>query len=1519
MSLLQSSLHMLSWLLVSSLLSSSAEVANSKPGCQKNCGNLTIPYPFGIGEGCSLSEEFSITCNNSYNPPRSYLGMIEIEVVDVSFDDLRIKNEVAYKCYNESHPVNTGDIFSDIQINLTGTPFTFSDTANRFTLVGCNSMALLLGYNNTMTGCISTCNNTKEVDSGSCSSFGCCQTPIPKYLDVLVTLLMNVYNDSNSWTFNPCTYAFIVDQDSYTFDASDLYGHLDSLEKFRNTSVVLDWAIGNETCHEAQKNLATYICQGNSLCREAAPRGYRCICKTGYEGNPYLNPGCTDIDECADPNICEDKCINLPGSYQCIPENTGFPIKATIGLGFSLFFVIVAIPWLYFFIKRRKLIKLRERFFQQNGGMLLQQQIACQEGSTESQQIFTAKELEKASDNYAESRIIGRGGHGTVYKGLLPKSKVVAIKKSKIVDKSQIEQFINEVVILTQINHRNVVKLLGCCLETEVPLLVYEFVPNYTLYDHIHNHNGILFLSWENRLRIAAETASALAYLHSATSIPIIHRDVKSSNILLDNNYTAKVSDFGASRLIPLDESQVTTLVQGTFGYLDPEYFQTSKLTEKSDVYSFGIVLLELLTGEKPISFERPEIERSLSSHFILSMQRNRLFQILEVQIATEDNREQIIAVAELAERCLRLKGGERPTMKQVAVELEKLTTLQRHPWEQADHKEILRLLDEHAPMDLYAVGNSSFNPYDGASSGHCSVGNSVISDITFPRNPHTKQPTILSVSSYPIPNDTSNMYEFVPSKLNKFIPQFSYQPKDRSEIQKMSLLQSSLHMLSWLLVSSLLSSSAEASDSKPGCQKNCGNLTIPYPFGIGEGCSLSEEFSITCNNSYNPPRPYLRLKRLEVMDISQHDLRIKNEVAYACYNESHPVQTNEILADTPINLNNTPFTFSDTANRFTLLGCNSMALLAGDNMSLSGCISKCNQTNDVDSGSCSSSGCCQAPVPQNLKVFQTLLMNENNYSKSWTFNPCTYAFIVDQASYSFEASDLYGHLDSLQKFRNAPVVIDWAIGNETCQEAQRNLGTYLCQRNSLCLESASRGYRCSCKPGYEGNPYLSPGCTDIDECANPNICKDKCINLPGSYQCIPENTGFPIKATIGLGFSLFFVIVTIPWLYFFIKRRKLIKLRERFFQQNGGMLLQQQIACQEGSTESQKIFTAKELEKASDNYAESRIIGQGGHGTVYKGLFPGSKVVAIKKSKVVDKSQIEQFINEVVILTQINHRNVVKLLGCCLETEVPLLVYEFVPNCNLYDHIHGQDGIHFLSWENRLRIAAETASALAYLHSATSIPIIHRDVKSANILLDNNYTAKVSDFGASRLIPLDESQVTTLVQGTFGYLDPEYFQTSQLTEKSDVYSFGVVLLELLTGAKAVSFERPETERSLPSHFVLSMQQNRLFQILEAQIATEDNREQIIAIAKLAERCLTLKGCKRPRMKQVAVELEKLTTFQRHPWEQADHEEVLGLLDEHEPMDLYAVGNSSCNPYDGASSGQCSAGNSAISAITLPR
>ena len=331
--------------------------------------------------------------------------------------------------------------------------------------------------------------------------------------------------------------------------------------------------------------------------------------------------------------------------------------------------------------QKRKVFKLKEKFFQQNGGIILRQQLSTREDSSQSTTIFSAEQLKKATNNFDESLIVGKGGYGTVFKGLLSNNKVVAIKKSKIVDQSQAEQFINEVIVLSQINHRNVVKLLGCCLETKVPLLVYEFVNNGTLFDYLHNQGRVVNVSWKTRLRIATETAAALSYLHSAASIPIIHRDVKTANILLDETYTAKVSDFGASRLVPLDQIEIATIVQGTFGYLDPEYMQSSQLTEKSDVYSFGVVLVELLTGDKPFCFHRAEEKRSLTVHFLCSLKEDRLIDVLHMGILDEENRQELMQVAVLAARCLRLTGEERPSMKEVTMELEGIKLTEKRPW----------------------------------------------------------------------------------------------------------------------------------------------------------------------------------------------------------------------------------------------------------------------------------------------------------------------------------------------------------------------------------------------------------------------------------------------------------------------------------------------------------------------------------------------------------------------------------------------------------------------------------------------------------------------------------------------------------------------------------------------------------------------------------------------------------------------------------------------------------------------
>uniref|UniRef100_A0A7N2LKX2 Protein kinase domain-containing protein n=1 Tax=Quercus lobata TaxID=97700 RepID=A0A7N2LKX2_QUELO len=368
--------------------------------------------------------------------------------------------------------------------------------------------------------------------------------------------------------------------------------------------------------------------------------------------------------------------------------------------------------WLYFIVKQRNLINLREKFFKQNGGLILQQLLTGQENLTETAKIFTAEELKKATNNYDETLIIGRGGFGTVYKGFLPDNRILAIKKSKIVDENQIERFINEVVVLSQINHKNVVKLLGCCLENPVPLLVYEFVPNGMLFEYIHNENKV---SFETRLRIATESAEALSYLHFAASTPIIHRDVKPSNILLDSSYTAKVSDFGASRLIPLDQTELATMVQGTIGYLDPEYLQTSQLTDKSDVYSFGVILVELLTGRKALSFDKLEMERSLVTYFLLSLKENRLFEVVEKHITNEGNAEQFKEVANIAEKCLKLKGEDRPTMKEVATELEGLRRMEKHSWVNADFnsEETEHLLAGTSNSSKYDVRNNSTDIYD--------------------------------------------------------------------------------------------------------------------------------------------------------------------------------------------------------------------------------------------------------------------------------------------------------------------------------------------------------------------------------------------------------------------------------------------------------------------------------------------------------------------------------------------------------------------------------------------------------------------------------------------------------------------------------------------------------------------------------------------------------------------------------------------------------------------------------------
>ncbi|XP_029128991.1 putative wall-associated receptor kinase-like 16 [Cajanus cajan] len=577
----------------------------------------------------------------------------------------------------------------------TAATFSISRTENKFLTVGNDSYGYLNSVFNDetySTGCLTRFyDNDVGIDYGTCSGIGCCQVEIPPRMR---NISIEALNFPDSTNYQGCTYSFVVKQGSYSFSTS----HLTSFPN-KTLPLVLDWSLGENNCTSFESNRGEYACKENSHCNDTdTDFGYRCTCDHGYEGNPYL--GCTDILECSTREhncISEQNCREIPGSFRCFclegqigdgtKEGGGCQpkhrddvfMKVAIGVGVGLIALFMGTSWLYLIYEKRKFLKLKEKFFQQNGGLILKQQLSTKEGLSRLPTIFTGEELKKATNNFDEDFIIGKGGFGTVFKGFLSKNKIVAIKKSKIVDQSQVEQFINEVIVLSQINHRNVVKLLGCCLETEVPLLVYEFVNNGTLFDYLHNEGQAANVCWKTRLRIATEAAEALSYLHSAASIPIIHRDVKTANILLDDNYIAKVSDFGASRLVPLDQTELATIVQGTIGYLDPEYMQTSQLTEKSDVYSFGVVLLEILTGEKPFSFARSEEKRSLTIHFLSCLKEDCLFKVLQVGILDDENKQEIMEVSILAAKCLRLKGEERPNMKEVATELEGITRMGKH------------------------------------------------------------------------------------------------------------------------------------------------------------------------------------------------------------------------------------------------------------------------------------------------------------------------------------------------------------------------------------------------------------------------------------------------------------------------------------------------------------------------------------------------------------------------------------------------------------------------------------------------------------------------------------------------------------------------------------------------------------------------------------------------------------------------------------------------------------------------
>uniref|UniRef100_A0A0D9XVH3 Protein kinase domain-containing protein n=1 Tax=Leersia perrieri TaxID=77586 RepID=A0A0D9XVH3_9ORYZ len=676
-----------------------------RPGwCPSKCGNVSIPYPFGIGEKCAWSPGFAVQCNHSFSPARPYIGNIEIKDISVEAGEMRVYTSVMYLCYNSSKTTES-ELFY-LQLNITDTPFLVAEERNEFTAIGCDTMALLGGRNDGsfLTGCITTCSAVAAAsrDGDPCTGLGCCQVPsIPRNLSIIQLNWGGTNASTNlAWSYSPCNYAFVAEKHC--------------------VPTVLDWAIrGNGSCSRAAtgQSVAPACASANSSCENAINgEGYLCKCSKGYAGNPYVkgDGGCININECelirADPAKYEglyncssgSRCHDTIGDYDCkcrfglhgdgkfggkgcrpiIPA----PYVATI----ATFCAVVSLVALAWFIRREHKKWKRRGFFDSNGGRLLEHMDIA---------VFSKEELDTITNNMSNK--IGEGAFGKVYKGT-HNNKDVAVKCSKLsvaklngvrgkdgfTNKIAVRRrsnigpidhddgtlghdaSVNEIKVQLQIRHDNVVRLIGCCMETEIPMLVFEFVPNGNLDDMLHG-DGAKDLSLSKRLDIAIGSMEALAYMHSLGLQSIVHGDVKPANILIGDNLVPKVSDFGSSE---------TTLkikhVCGDMNYIDPVCLKTGKATQKSDVYSFGVVLVELITRKKA-QYNGTSAQPDFVKYYTDDDTRRKMYDQDMLSstgvLQTDHCMEWLDRMAAIAVWCLKDDVDERPTMAEALQELKQL------------------------------------------------------------------------------------------------------------------------------------------------------------------------------------------------------------------------------------------------------------------------------------------------------------------------------------------------------------------------------------------------------------------------------------------------------------------------------------------------------------------------------------------------------------------------------------------------------------------------------------------------------------------------------------------------------------------------------------------------------------------------------------------------------------------------------------------------------------------------------
>ncbi|KAK2995196.1 hypothetical protein RJ640_026779 [Escallonia rubra] len=1120
---------------------------------------------------------------------------------------------------------------------------------------------------------------------------------------------------------------------------------------------------------------------------------------------------------------------------------------------------------------------------------------------------FSLSEIKSATKNFDDTLLVGRGASATVYRGTLRDGTTVAVKRWNSVSGGGLETFRSEIVVLSQFRHRYVVSLIGYCDDRELAL-VQEYVPRGTLARHLHGGgNPDSLLPWARRLKICVNAARGLDYLHNGARCPIIHRDVKSSNILLDDNYEARVSDFGLSVIDQIvsieDNASSRAMLRGTVGYLDPEYFLTNRATTKSDVYAFGVVLFEVLCGRPAVDSGVNEDEKRSLARWAVNSISEGTDQIVDPKIKGQISPDCLWEFVQIAEQCLRLQARERPSMAEVVVKLELILALQEQEVVEASygghHDELIDQIshiedvDSPTQQDVVNAGSGSNDTskaydeqenidsskeQDAGDPGYCGHDQEQIGGISNTseacREQFLKQVVInVGTSGHHEEQVDDNLQLgdscVVPQSIKfsrkmllcfsspvSFISGNGVKPlrngKSNNNNGSSSLMLSGQVVTQSFRVFSFAELRRATGNFRPNMVLGKGgsgivfkgwvheNTYAPSQVGVGmavvvkklnlNGHVRPKEAKVKFMGKYSHPN----LVKLLGYCLEDEDFLLVSDYVQKGSLEHYLFNHDAKLLPWVIRLN---------IARGAVRGLAFLHRTKEQAMYRSFKASDILLDMDLNA-KLSDFGLAKLSLTGSESIFSTLTMGDTGYID---FPQKDVGYVDPEyvaSGHLTVKSDIYGFGAILLEILTGLRVLDMNRPDgmhDLVQYARPflagkgNLRSILDQRlKHDCLPedevlSAVAALALKCLEDY---PKNRPGVKEVLETLEQiHAIQTKLMNATTSTQ-------HPTSAFLDQTHSVM-----------------LAQLQNQFHSRR-----ENQPPLEWSPDQICRRFSLSEIKSATKNFDNTLLIGGGRSAMVYRGTLGDGTTVAVKRWKSVSCRGLETFRSEIAVLSQIRHRHVVSLIGYCDDRELAL-VQEYMPRGTLARHLHGSGNPDsFLSWVRRLKICVNVARGLDYLHSGAGCPIVHRDVKSSNILLDDNYEAVVSDFGLSMICQIAgiENNVPSraALEGTFGYLDPEYILTNIATTKSDVYAFGVVLFEVLCGRPAVDSEVDEEEKRSLARWALSSISEGTDQIVDPKIRGQISADRLCEFMQIAEQCLRVQAMERPTMAEVVAKLE---------------------------------------------------------------